>query len=161
MTTIAYAHGCMAADSMISSSGGFFGSAKKLVAGPRGASYLAAAAGNVATSRQFLAWAAGGLVGDPPKMKSPEGNSAIGVILYAQDRFLIFDIDGWNELEADIFAVGSGSDFAKGALAAGATPEEAVRIACRFDNASGGDITTMSLKVVNAVRPYPNNRAAA
>ena len=42
-----------------------------------------------------------------------------------------------------LYGVGSGADFALGALAAGATPEEAVEIACRFSIYSSGPLLTM------------------
>jgi ATP-dependent protease HslVU (ClpYQ) peptidase subunit len=41
------------------------------------------------------------------------------------------------------YGVGSGADFALGALAAGATPEEAVNIACRFSVYSSGPLLVM------------------
>ena len=42
-----------------------------------------------------------------------------------------------------LYAVGSGENYALGALAAGANPEEAVEIACRFSVYSSGPLTTM------------------
>lgn len=42
-------------------------------------------------------------------------------------------------------AIGSGGDFALGALAAGATLEEAVNVAVAFDVFSGGDVVTLSV----------------
>lgn len=42
------------------------------------------------------------------------------------------------------FAVGSGSDYAMGALAMGATPERAIEIASQFDEATGGGIDVRS-----------------
>jgi ATP-dependent protease HslVU (ClpYQ) peptidase subunit len=44
------------------------------------------------------------------------------------------------------FAIGSGAEFALGALFAGASPLEAVKIACLLDVNSGGMITTMPLE---------------
>lgn len=43
------------------------------------------------------------------------------------------------------FAIGSGSDYAMGAMAAGATAEQAIEIASRFDKDTGGGIDTMEL----------------
>ena len=42
-------------------------------------------------------------------------------------------------------AIGSGSDFAMGAMLAGATAKEAVKIACKLDSNSGGKIKTVTL----------------
>lgn len=45
-------------------------------------------------------------------------------------------------IEVDLpFAIGSGAGFAIGAMAAGKTPKEAVKIAMKFDAATGGKIT--------------------
>lgn len=43
-------------------------------------------------------------------------------------------------------AVGSGSEYALGAMAAGVSAAEAVRIAMRFDVNTGGDIQTIDIK---------------
>lgn len=43
-------------------------------------------------------------------------------------------------------AIGSGTDLAVGAMEAGASPESAVKIACRRHNGCGGEIITLSLK---------------
>jgi len=52
-------------------------------------------------------------------------------------------LDGpaWVSLPA---AVGSGADYARGAMAMGADPKTAVKIAKRFDAGSGGRIRTLS-----------------
>ncbi|MCK9600315.1 MAG: hypothetical protein M0R06_14820 [Sphaerochaeta sp.] len=42
-----------------------------------------------------------------------------------------------------LYAVGSGSEFAIGALAHGSSPEEAVAIAARYDSYTGGPIRTL------------------
>ena len=50
----------------------------------------------------------------------------------------------WHE-EADTYAIGSGYAFAIGAMKAGKTAKEAVKIACDCDISSGGKIRTWSL----------------
>lgn len=42
-------------------------------------------------------------------------------------------------------AIGTGEEIALGAMAAGASAEEAVRIACRLDSGSGGLVTVLHL----------------
>lgn len=44
------------------------------------------------------------------------------------------------------FAIGSGRDYAMGAMAMGASAEEAVRIAARFDESTGGDVDVLTLE---------------
>jgi ATP-dependent protease HslVU (ClpYQ) peptidase subunit len=48
------------------------------------------------------------------------------------------------------FAIGSGMDFALGAMDAGKSPAEAVEIACRRDPHSGGEVTSLSIGNENA-----------
>lgn len=43
-------------------------------------------------------------------------------------------------------AIGSGSEYAEGAMLAGATPTEAVRIAAKKEMGTGGKVTTLSLE---------------
>jgi len=52
----------------------------------------------------------------------------------------------------EYFAIGSGGPYAMGALAMGATPEEAVAIATRFDPSTGGEVEAMYLKVANGIK---------
>lgn len=49
-------------------------------------------------------------------------------------------------LTDDFFAIGSGEQYALGAMAMGASAEEAVAVACRLDPWSGGDITVLKLE---------------
>lgn len=50
------------------------------------------------------------------------------------------------------FAIGSGQDYASGAMAAGATPEEAVRIAMKFNVRTGGDVVVLSVPQASTLR---------
>lgn len=50
---------------------------------------------------------------------------------------------GWLMIRAPFQAWGSGERLAIGAMAAGASAERAVEIACRFDPQSGGEITVL------------------
>jgi 20S proteasome alpha/beta subunit len=56
----------------------------------------------------------------------------------------LYRLDGpmWVEVAGGVHAVGSGRDFALGALMAGKSAEDAVRIAARLDCYSGGDVQT-------------------
>lgn len=48
-------------------------------------------------------------------------------------------------------AIGSGADYAIGAMLAGAAPREAVGIACQRDLGSGGEVHSLSLLTLAAV----------
>jgi ATP-dependent protease HslVU (ClpYQ) peptidase subunit len=50
-------------------------------------------------------------------------------------------------------AIGSGLEYATGAMAMGADAKEAVRVAIKFDSDSGGRIHTMKPKLVAGKRP--------
>ena len=49
-------------------------------------------------------------------------------------------------VENDYFAIGSGSPYALGALAMGATPKEAIKVATKWDEATGSEIQSVTLK---------------
>lgn len=53
-------------------------------------------------------------------------------------------------IKDQFYAVGSGAPYALGAMAMGASPEEAVAIAARFDPNTGGEVEVLKLKVKHA-----------
>lgn len=140
MTTIAYRDGVIAADTLAtwgsSRDGAFTKVAKR---GP----YLAGVSGGVAACQRFLDWFSMGLRGDPPQM--PDGDrTSHGIIILPDDRMLTWGPTGWERTRIiDHYAMGSGGEFAQGALAMGATAERAVQVAIQYDTKSGGDITVL------------------
>jgi len=62
--------------------------------------------------------------------------STDGVILWVDHKGREIEVPG-------PCAIGSGQDFAIGAMEAGATPEEAVRIACKRDSGTGGAVIAL------------------
>ena len=50
------------------------------------------------------------------------------------------------EIDNDYYAIGSGAQLALGALSMGATPQQAIRIASKWDTSTGTEIQTMKLK---------------
>lgn len=75
--------------------------------------------------------------------------------LWERSEFLVLHPDGsvlsYNEdcrsiREPTLTASGSGSDFAIGAMMAGASPQRAVEIACAADTKSGGEIYVEHVK---------------
>jgi hypothetical protein len=71
-----------------------------------------------------------------------DGEDVARLIHFRLNRIVrIYEGDYWfDEDVIDFGAWGSGSPVAWGALAAGATAEEAVKIASRFDPDTGGDV---------------------
>lgn len=95
-------------------------------------------AGNSVDAQRFHAWF-------KEKGPKPRFKSIQVLVLYPSGR-----LEYWNEemepteMQAPC-AIGSGMDFAIGAMMAGADPGEAVRIATMRDPFSGGDITVEHL----------------
>lgn len=71
-----------------------------------------------------------------------------GIYLYGPNgqRYAIKD---------EFFAIGSGGAYAIGAMAMGATPEEAVAIAAKFDPGTGGEVEAFELKASRNGRTAP------
>jgi ATP-dependent protease HslVU (ClpYQ) peptidase subunit len=103
---------------------------------------LAGGAGNSFDVTAWVGWLNGGKTADCPI----ESDRFSGLILNTDGSVLWVDHKGREELSPVPCSVGSGQDLAYGAMEAGASPEEAVRIACRRDIFSGGTITVEHLK---------------
>lgn len=139
MTTIAYRDGCIAGDTLAcwgSNRDGFATKVAKL--GP----VLAGASGSLSACQAFLDWFRSGMRGDPPAM--PDGGAtAFGLIVTPVDDVLVWGPRGWERTRNAAVAMGSGSEFAQGAMEMGATAEQAVRVAMVHDTKTGGDITVL------------------
>ena len=70
--------------------------------------------------------------GDGVVICTDEAGASFAADLYHVSKHGVFK----NALEAEFFALGSGMELALGAMAAGAGPQVAVEIACRFDGYS-------------------------
>jgi ATP-dependent protease HslVU (ClpYQ) peptidase subunit len=69
----------------------------------------------------------------PPKIKQLEG-----LILTAEREIYVFDnYTKWLKVEEPFSAIGSGAMFATGAMGAGASPKEAVKVAMKSDIYTG------------------------
>ena len=131
MTTLAYKDGVLASDSMALNSWNILGAKSKI--DRRGSILFGASGRSSSICRAFVDWGRRGFVGDPPSMRVDDDNNACGFIFPGGDQILMFTHDGPNEFRAPFFAFGSGGEHATGALAAGASPQEAIHIAARFD----------------------------
>lgn len=137
MTTIACKGRCMAADTQITGDGVRLGVAPKIA---HGDAFLVAATGKTPLCQAFIRWALGGRKGEPPDLD--EGD---GLIMERPGHFRLYNAIGCVDLEAEIYAMGSGGDFALAAMAAGCSAREAVEVAIRFDTNSGGEVTELML----------------
>jgi ATP-dependent HslUV protease subunit HslV len=98
---------------------------------------IAGGAGNSFDVDAWMAWLEAGKAGPCP-IASDRFN---GVILTLDGTILWVDYKGREVPSPAPVAIGSGQDFALGAMAAGASPARAVEIACARDCYSGGEIT--------------------
>ena len=98
--------------------------------------------GNAATGLEVRDWLNGG--GEKPIFDSENNTDYLRII---QDGSITkcYNLRAPLPVLLPYFAIGSGSDYALGALAAGATSEQAVEIATRFDENTGGGIDTLRL----------------
>lgn len=158
MTTIAYRAGIMAADSKCSDDGRFATKMHKISRLSSGA--LLGSAGDVDCRdvRKFL-----DKVKSERSMPSRADLSALkldyrGLLVLPNQSIWFVDIDREDDgpdieylgsimqcLEP-FAAVGSGADFATGAMTFGAGAEQAVHVACRYDLYSGTPVRTVPLR---------------
>lgn len=86
---------------------------------------------------EFVRWWKDG--GNPPR---PKTKDVTALVLTPKGKILCFDsYHTFYEIRDPFTAIGSGAAAAMGALHAGATPQQAVRIASRVDAATGGKLT--------------------
>lgn len=144
MTTIAVKNGIMAYDSRISDGDSHIGFMNK---GRKTGKYLIATCGSVEEGEMFMDWLAAGGADADKKLYGLDkdlGNFTAlcvnkkGETIFYEHRLYPYSID------APFYAIGSGSAYALGAMAAGKSAAEAVRIAAQFDLATGGTVRTLS-----------------
>lgn len=145
MTAIAYRDGVLAADSRANQGALIISSRSKKIA-RRTDGWLIGVAGECAAADEFMArFIAGDNDWRPPGItKAEDGFQAL---LIAPDGLI------WNahesgrfRIDADFAAEGSATNFLFGAMAAGASAEEAVRLACLFRGDCGLPVQSVRLE---------------
>lgn len=141
MTTIAFRHGSLSADTLISYNTFTNGSREKLaIKGP----FIVALAGQTWLRKPLEAWVEAGC----PEDKVPEellenGDKFEALILDAEGTCFRYECGYLLPIAADYTAIGSGHQLALGAMAHGATAEEAVAAAALHDKNTGGNIQSL------------------
>lgn len=87
-------------------------------------------------------------MGNPPEVKD-----TTLIIVLKDGRVRAWEDLGWVDIDAPFRALGTGSQIALGAMAAGASAIEAVTIASNFDAYTGGDISVFSLEAAEESPP--------
>lgn len=139
MTTIAYRDDVLAGDTQITCGNTIDGYVQKVF---RKGALLYGATGCSGHADAFLTWVLKGMKGDAPNLKTDD-DEASGLLFPGGDRVVWRYRNVWTSHHAPFFAYGSGSNLALGAMAQGATAEEAVKAAAMLDTNTGGDITVL------------------
>lgn len=150
MTCVAVSikHGCIASDSRCSTDNAMF-SVNKVRQVGQGLVGAAGAWSDVLRFWDFL---------DKKKATKDGGallhdNSELEAIELHPEGIFLYEPNGARyHIKDGFYAVGSGGPYALGAMAMGASPEEAVAIAARFDPNTGGEVEVLKLKVANAAK---------
>ena len=141
MSTIAYRDGILASDSLVTDGDRREGFMRKLfrLADNRMVGFV----GDAGYMEQFLAW----VDGRGPCPDHEDGRTMEALIIAPSGAMTWVDNCGRRlAFDANYAALGSGAAYAYGALAFGASAEDAVRAAIVHDVHSGGTIVTMSLE---------------
>lgn len=139
MTTIAYRGGILAADSLTTCNGLRDGYRQKIF---RVGRVLVGGSGSSAVCLKFRDWVANGMKGDSPFSGAEGGNG----LVVSEAGVVCWSSSGPITVYAPFYSLGSGYEIALGAMDQGASAEEAVRAAIRWDTCSGGNVNVLRLK---------------
>lgn len=139
MTALAYRNGVMAADTQLVADNTVQG---HMIKCKKVNGWLVGGAGNAASLAMFLDWCEKGML-DHNKPK-PENIGAIlvnpkGEVFHLDDEMFMYQVHD------DFHCQGSATDILRGAMAFGASAEEAVAVAIQEDASCGGKITVIKL----------------
>ena len=140
MTTIAYDGKTIAADSRATIGNHISpGNHQKIHELAGGSLY--AFCGVVSDGLKMLAF----LTDDLDEMPTWKPGRTTAIIVNKKGTLRIYEGTGiWMIQKSKLYAMGSGDAYAYGAMAAGATAAQAVKIASRFDSCTGGTVRTRS-----------------
>jgi hypothetical protein len=141
MTTIAYRSGTLAADSQIAYSNYLNGQRPKITQCGR---FHVALAGKAWLRRPLEEWLAAGADEANVPVELMENQAEFSCLIVDDDGVMLtFDRGYLLPVDAPYAAIGSGMFFAMGAMAHGASAEEAVAAAMAHDKNTGGPITVV------------------
>lgn len=146
MSVVCYRDGVMASDSGIFIGDVLIGNVKKIIKTDDG--FLAGACGNAEDSSLFLDVASEGM--DDDMVFSEECKFISLNALYVNPKGEVFSVGNKGypfKVDAPFYAEGAGAEIALGAMAAGASAEEAVEIAIKYSIWCTGPVKTIKLGV--------------
>jgi len=143
MTTIAYKDGVLAADRAISGSG-HVGTTRK-VWKRKSDGALVGGCGEVATLQRWAEWFLAGERGTAPNLGTDDDSASQMLVVRPNGKVEDHGRYGKAMYEAPYHAIGSGSDYALGAMAFGATARQAVAAAMKHDHCTGSGVQYVKL----------------
>ena len=145
MTTVCYRDGILAADSTVQDGNMIVGSAKKFRVLKDGS--VVASVGSLAHEASFFAWAENGFPADA-KPKLTDNFEGVHVALDGKATWYSDDLEPYQFDEGGYWAIGSGFKTALGALAVGATAQDACKAACKHDIHSSRPVLIHNIQAV-------------
>ncbi len=139
MTTIAYRHGELAGDTMITEGDTIVSRRTRKVFKLRDGR-LFASSGNSEGGDILLKSLREG-------KDSPNINGICALLVGTDGNVYVYEGKLWVRHSSDYYAIGNGASYAMGAMAHGATAKEAVKIGIRLDTHSGGRVQVVKLGV--------------
>ena len=154
MSTIAYRDGWLASDSGAWAGDSFFGDTQKIFLVPFGDEVaLMGLVGDLYACIKFRLWfmneylPEGECIGEGD-LKPEDPVEAI--VIYPDGAVELWDSNLVPYyMKMDFYALGNGRDFAIGAMEAGATAEQAIEAACKYDAHTQGPVTKINIWEVN------------
>lgn len=146
MTVIAYKGGIIAADGRETWEDGGIGLCEKLFRIPKGPhkGHIVGTQGASSPGMVFVDWYT------DPKSEKPkiqfEEEAFLCMVLRPDGVFIVDDHCRLIRCIEPVVAIGAGAPVALGAMAAGATAVQAVRIACKYNNLCGPPVKWMTLE---------------
>lgn len=146
MTTIIAVENAMYADSKVTLGKGYSYPTTKIV---KTKGQLVGAAGHAGDCSRFLEWASDGFTNkSKPKFEAPAGSDdAIDGLIVKEDGIYYFcpEYPFPERINADFYAIGSGSKAARAAMLMGADPAKALEIAMQVDDFTGPPVQILRL----------------
>lgn len=146
MTTVVYRNGVMAGDRRAYGGDKTPVGSKTKIQRLQDGTLFGCSSNNVGADAMLRRWIEAGCPAPESGDLKPDSFELILVRPSGEVFMANGNLDLTGPLEADFYAIGSGSQYALGAMAMGAGPERAVEIACDMDIWSGGGADALSLE---------------
>lgn len=142
MTTIVYKDGILACDSQVTTNSEvIIGYCNKI---QEFDNEVICGSGSTTAIKQFIDWHRRG--DDPEKKPTLLGDGCVCFVIDKKTLELKRYCDCWyDSIGASFYVTGSGMEIAIGALEMGATAEEAIKAACKYDTGTGGEVHVLDL----------------